>query len=240
MRTGRRDILPGDERWWKAATKSAILFTPREQSAGVLGSSFPWNVLFFVRPTLWITRSNVAQEVRRNYSPSERTVLYGCAAVSVHDACRRSTLAEMAFEWREVKHPLGVLVSIALDAHTSSSETFPKMSHATGIIIPFLVTVLLCAPVASHSIFNVQAGDSRYASMSTATNSFQVDNLIDVSGGWAKAYSTAQNVPVLVIRPGVLAPGRRYTFSLSAMDSLGSVNGYAGKLRPGIPNVCSF
>ncbi len=63
------------------------------------------------------TRSNVSQKVQGKYSPSKRTVLYGCAAASIYDACKRSTLAELEFEWREVNHLLENLVSVALYAH---------------------------------------------------------------------------------------------------------------------------
>lgn len=51
--------------------------------------------------------------------------------------------------------------------------------------------------------------------------------MIDVSGGWSSVFSTAPSEPILVIPAGVLAPGRSYTFSLTATDSSGS--GYAGK-----------
>ncbi|CAN0003126.1 unnamed protein product [Pylaiella littoralis] len=57
----------------------------------------------------------------------------------------------------------------------------------------------------------------------------EVDDIVDISDGWSSAYSTAPSASTLVIRAGVLAPGRRYTFSLTATDSSGS--GYAGK-RP--------
>lgn len=55
----------------------------------------------------------------------------------------------------------------------------------------------------------------------------QVEGTIDLTGGWEHVFSTAVDSPILVARAGTLAPGRSYTFTLTASDTFGSM-GYAG------------
>ncbi|CAM9178019.1 unnamed protein product, partial [Sphacelaria rigidula] len=53
-----------------------------------------------------------------------------------------------------------------------------------------------------------------------------VEGTIDLTGGWEHVFSTAVDSPILVARAGTLAPGRSYTFTLTASDTFGSM-GYA-------------
>lgn len=54
----------------------------------------------------------------------------------------------------------------------------------------------------------------------------QVGSDLDLTGEGTLA--TAANHPTLVVRAGVLSPGRSYTFSMTATDLFGST-GYSGK-----------
>lgn len=60
---------------------------------------------------------------------------------------------------------------------------------------------------------------------------FQVDTDLGLSNA-GNSFRTEVSNPTLVIPAGVLTPGRQYTFSMTATNSVGGV-GYSGKHRNG-------
>lgn len=58
---------------------------------------------------------------------------------------------------------------------------------------------------------------------------FQIDGNLELSLE-ENAFGTGASHPTLVIRAGILSPGRSYTFSMTATDLVGS-SGYSGMFR---------